>query len=256
MKRRLIGVLLTFVMILTLLPGIIGAAEAEAKTPTITLESTESGRLKGSKVQIDVTISNNPGFVSATIPVKWDSSVLKLTEVKNTEKTIPGWFGDPDLTRLPDTYYLAWNNDTYEVGDYKGDGVLCTMVFEVLKDVEAGVESTISVIEDNIMLCIMNWDMYDYISGEVEGVEFAFADGVVTFVDKVIIPGDVNDDGEVTEDDAIYLLFHIMFIDDGLYPIDPSVDLDYNDDGSITEDDAIYLLFHVMFKDDGLYPID
>lgn len=63
------------------------------------------------------------------------------------------------------------------------------------------------------------------------------------------IPGDFTKDGFVTEDDAIYLLRHVLFSD--IYPIDIPGDLTL--DGDVTEDDAIYLLRHVLFPE--MYPL-
>lgn len=53
----------------------------------------------------------------------------------------------------------------------------------------------------------------------------------------------------LTEDDAIYLLRHVLFPDMYLYENAP----DYTGDGKVTEDDAIYLLRHVLFPE--LYPL-
>ena len=61
--------------------------------------------------------------------------------------------------------------------------------------------------------------------------------------------GDINRDGVVTDSDAIYLLWHVLFPD--LYPIEGSGDM--NGDGVVTDSDAIYLLWHVLFPD--LYPL-
>lgn len=63
------------------------------------------------------------------------------------------------------------------------------------------------------------------------------------------VSGDVDEDGLVTMDDAIYILFSVNFPAD--YPL--KYDCDYDLDGSVTMDDAIYLLFHVNFSED--YPL-
>lgn len=63
------------------------------------------------------------------------------------------------------------------------------------------------------------------------------------------IPGDVNGDETVNEDDAIYLLRYIFFPED--YPVEKPTD--YTGDDIVDEDDAIYLLRHIFFPED--YPL-
>ena len=64
------------------------------------------------------------------------------------------------------------------------------------------------------------------------------------------IIGDMDNDGVVTPDDAVYLLRHTLF--PAQYPIDKFADFD--GDGEITSDDAVYLLRHTLFPD--YYPLD
>ena len=66
---------------------------------------------------------------------------------------------------------------------------------------------------------------------------------------KETISGDIDDDGVVTDDDALYLLMHILFPDD--YP--SNTNCDFDGDGSVTDNDALYLLLHVFFPED--YPL-
>ena len=71
-----------------------------------------------------------------------------------------------------------------------------------------------------------------------------------TIVVRNYILGDVNDDEVVTDQDAIYTLFHIYFPEK--YPVNQPCD--FNKDGEITDQDAIYLLFHFYFPEK--YPIE
>ncbi|MBO4501616.1 MAG: hypothetical protein J5760_05180 [Clostridia bacterium] len=73
------------------------------------------------------------------------------------------------------------------------------------------------------------------------------APGVFAWDDR--LPGDVNGDGAVTSDDAVYLLRYTLFPKQ--YPV--SIDVDYNDDGLLNSDDAIYLLRSTLFAADYPY---
>lgn len=67
--------------------------------------------------------------------------------------------------------------------------------------------------------------------------QFAVNFGKLVDLDQ-IQQGDLNKDGVVDEDDAIYLLRHALMGD--AYPVDQ--DADYDKNGVVDEDDAIYLL--------------
>ena len=78
-------------------------------------------------------------------------------------------------------------------------------------------------------------------------VNIATVSGGITV--KNYIVGDVNDDGEVTDEDAIYLLFYTFFPEDYLV----NQPCDFNGDGEVTDEDAIYILFYTFFPED--YPL-
>ncbi len=63
------------------------------------------------------------------------------------------------------------------------------------------------------------------------------------------IRGDVDDNGKVDLDDAIYLLYHVNFPD--VYKVNQTTDFDSS--GASDLDDAIYLLYHVNFP--TVYPL-
>jgi len=63
------------------------------------------------------------------------------------------------------------------------------------------------------------------------------------------VAGDMNGDGNVDSDDAIYLKKHVN--DPSEYPISQSGDLD--GDGEVGENDAAYLVRHLFSPEE--YPI-
>ena len=72
----------------------------------------------------------------------------------------------------------------------------------------------------------------------------AVKEGIITV--KNYIRGDMDGDGEVTDRDAIYLLYNVYFPED--FPIYQTCDFD--NDGEVTDRDAIYLLYYVYFPED------
>ena len=70
----------------------------------------------------------------------------------------------------------------------------------------------------------------------------------VTIIDP-IAPGDTNQDGNVNNDDVVYLMWHGLFPDQ--YPLE--VEADFSADGEVNNDDVVYLMWHVLFPEN--YPL-
>lgn len=70
-------------------------------------------------------------------------------------------------------------------------------------------------------------------------------DTLCTVCGKLYILGDLDQDFTVDEDDAIYLLQHVLLPE--FFPVAQAVD--YTGDGQVNEDDAIYLLQHVLLPE-------
>lgn len=163
MRKRILCAMFALLMVVTLLPVVAGA---DAK-PTITFVQQETAA-GASKVKIDVMLENNPGFVSATIPVKWDPSIMTLTDsIQVTNVVDQGWCGmsmDEYATNgTQGTYYLSWDNDTRteaEGGNFTGDGKLHTLEFTLVdntKDTATQIASELTADIANMM----NYDMQD-----------------------------------------------------------------------------------------------
>jgi len=101
-------------------------------------------------------------------------------------------------------------------------------------------------------------DCEEYISGHevLPATGHSYVDGICSGCgvseDGTVVPqlkGDVDSNGVVNEDDAIYLLQHVLM--PGVFPL--SADADFDGSGAVNEDDAIYLLQHVLMP--GVFPL-
>lgn len=76
--------------------------------------------------------------------------------------------------------------------------------------------------------------------------------GAEKSIEVAYIPGDIDGNGVVEQDDAVYLLLHTMFGEE-FYPV--AMDADIDKDGAVTQEDAVYLLLHTMFGE-SFYPLN
>ena len=178
MKTKIIAALLAVLAVVMVIVIVPTAADTETTTvPTILIGSKKVAAEAGKTVSVEVSIVNNPGVVTMTIPVTWDTEVLKLTGITNsftilseTYTDCNGWLGseDYDTAQTNGVYYLAWDNDLAEA-DFTGDGALCTMTFEVLKNFETTAITPVMESDDELKILpianIMNYDMDDLQTG-------------------------------------------------------------------------------------------
>ena len=84
----------------------------------------------------------------------------------------------------------------------------------------------------------------------IPALEHNFIGGKCEFCDRLeLIKGDVNDDGIITDRDAVELLWYALYPElrpDGFYA-------DFNGDGNTDIEDAVYLIWYTLFP--ILYPI-
>nr|WP_304005417.1 cohesin domain-containing protein [Ruminococcus bromii] len=130
-----------------------------SKNPSIVINSARGEA--GDTVDVTITMSNNPGFVSANLYVKYDESVLTLKKVKDGG-LLSGVTHSDNYTS---PYGLCWVNDLSKE-NFKVNGVLATLTFEISKEANPG--STTISLEQDILNCDVENVVFDLISGKVE----------------------------------------------------------------------------------------
>ena len=179
--KRLICYLLTFAMLLSLLPVISSTAIAVG-TPTLVVESKHAA--SGSSVEVDISVENNPGIAGARFSVSFGDD-LTLVEA------VPGeTFAALDYTApesLVSSCYFNWDSLDAEVAE---DGVLLTLTFEVSEAAQPNETLSIDV----------SYRYGDIYNSNLDSLEFDLVNGIVTIINY--IPGDVNSDGVVNGKDV------------------------------------------------------
>lgn len=154
--------------------------------PQIVVESKTTSA--GSTVAVNISIANNPGIVSMTLHVNFDSR-LELVSVQDTG-LLPG---QVHPTVMINPYTLVWANDS-ATQNYTVNGTIATLNFNVPENLEEG-DYAISVSYDN--------DEYEIYDCNAETIDFAVVNGKISVTD--IIYGDVNGDGKVNNLDRLVL---------------------------------------------------
>ncbi len=221
------ALILSVIMLLSLSNGIFAIEDAAIVVSSATAKV-------GEEVSVTLSLENNPGLVSMTLRVSWDSSALTLTKV--TDGGIIGATAHKPELKTP--YTLVWVNDMATT-NFTEDGVIVTLTFEVSESAEAG-EYPITVSYD--------YDNYDIYDKDVELVKFEVKSGAVTVGDgSTSALGDVNGDGLITSIDLVYLKYYLecTYGDDDI--VFENADIDGN--GIITFSDLKLLRKILVGKD-------
>lgn len=158
MKKR-VSILFAIVMAMCIL--MMPMLSVSALEPATIVASNAVGEV-GETVDVTITMTGNPGFVSANLNVNYDAEILTLKDVKDGG-LLTGVTHSDNYTTSP--YGLCWVNDTAPE-NFTVNGVLATLTFEISEGAVPGI-TTVSLEQD-----ILNFDMdnvvFDLVSSEIE----------------------------------------------------------------------------------------
>ena len=123
--------------------------------------------IAGDKVIVPIMIDKNSGFVSLTLKITYDTSVLTLTSVDDTGALE----GEYHSVKYNSPYQLNWINDTATSNTMK-TGKIVELIFNIADDAKTG-RYDIQV----------SMDAYDALDAEGNNVPFALTDGCITIVE-------------------------------------------------------------------------
>lgn len=201
-------------------------AEVDPAAPQIVIESQSV--TSGQTITVEITAANMPNVKSLMIEnFRYDSDMLEFVsaELNLGNAAITDW----DSTDMIATVAFTENTDI--------NGVIMTLTFKIKEDVEGECSITCDAYANQLQS-----------GGNEAQVALVIAPGTITVLSYE--RGDVNGDGYVNSNDAIYLLRYTL--SPNRYPINQSGDM--NGDGYVNSNDAIYLLRHTLSP--ARYPLN
>ena len=218
--KKLISLLLSLVMILTMIP--FGSVISFAETGNAKVSVEEVSATPGSTVDVKVSISDNPGILGAVLSLSYGSG-LTLTNVTEGDAfsaltiTKPGRYQSP--------CQFTWDGVELQPSDIK-DGTIMTLTFEVNGNAASGASYGVN----------LSYSNGDIIGANLNAIDLDIKNGSVTVIDYV--PGDTSDDTNVNSLDVILIRRYIA----GGYGVSFNLDAaDVNADSRINSLDVILI---------------
>ena len=144
----------------------------------------------GQQVEITVEMLHNPGIIATALQIFYDSTVLRLTGVRDGGILGASSFSpSQDYSAIP--YTVLWE-DGLAPQNYSENGILVVFTFEVMKNAPLGLTPI-----------TLNYSKNSTLNVDVEEVEFALVHGGIAVSDRT--PGDVNNDGMIDLKDVVIL---------------------------------------------------
>ena len=142
--KRVLALLLTLVMLLSVMPT--GVLAAGNDTAGVVVAADRVSGKPGDTVTVDLTLKENPGIISLRLKVKYDGTVLTLTE-KSVVNMFQNVTPSRNITDIP--YVLIFDSSTSEA-NVTATGKLATLTFKINENAEADQIANIELLVDNV----------------------------------------------------------------------------------------------------------
>lgn len=200
----------------------------DADVPQIVLTGAKTSA--DTTVTVDVSIANNPGFISLNLEINYDTTYLTLTGITANSGVGATFTKAQSYTKVP--YNFAWSS----TDNVYYNGSLATLTFTVSADAPDGVYPiTVSYYKG------VNGNYTDGIDvnfdTNYEPLNLSYVSGNIAVTSYT--PGDADGSGSINDRDATYMLRYLAGWDISGIVIDA---LDVDGSGTINDRDATLLL--------------
>ncbi len=226
--KKILAVLLIITMLISALPtSVLATGNEQANVNTASISNAkitvkDNYGKAGATVNVNIVIAENPGILGLTLKLEFDESVLTLLGMQNGPASGMN-FTPSKGEALKSGCELLWDAESVDMENIQ-DGVIATLTFQIAENAEPNDIAQIKV------SCI---DALDKDALPLSISTFAGQMQVLTYT-----PGDVNDDGEITTTDVVYLR---RFIAGGYNVTINEFAGDVNNDGMYTSTDVVYI---------------
>ncbi len=226
MKKRIFSV---FLAMLIFVAFSLAVFAGDASQPTGAAQGGTG--TKGGSVTVNLNVTNNPGIAGAVFKVSFNSDVLTPKKVEAGSIGFDVAAYNTETSGEVTIVLLEVNGE-----NVTSDGTAATVTFDVADDAELGTyDISITCETDNVA------------DEDLQSVNLYTASGSVEIKDYIV--GDLDGDMEVTDADAVYLVYYTFRPE--TYPVNQNCD--FNKDDVVNDKDAIYLIYHT-FRPDS-YPL-
>lgn len=227
--KRFVSWLLVITLVISLLPVSISSASAVEASSDAVISVRDAYTKPGAIVNVDVMIENNPGILGMTLKLQFDDDIATLTEVVGGDALSDMTFTPPKGESLKNGCTLLWDAESVNAENVK-DGIIATLTFQIAEDAQPDEIMDVSVSA-----------VGEVLGADAQPLNVTMVTGQVQIL--TYIPGDVNDDGQVTSTDVVYLRRYIA----GGYGITINEAAgDVNNDGVLTSTDVVYIRRYIV----------